>query len=313
MSDMKAKAYGIYIDNGLYIIVESEEAANKVLKNVQSEFMEKESEKLKYEKASFKESVEIRPIDTRLAYISSAKQATKKIMTGGEKEVTYTIKDGDTIYEICEKLDVTWDEIKKMNPGIKEESIYPGDKILLNRATAAVNVITVEKKTFAEKIEYKTKYKKSDDMYEGDSKVVQEGENGKRVVTARITRENGEIIKRKDLSEKVIKEPTTEIIVKGTKPRPKTLPTGVLKYPIYGATLTSEFGWRWGRNHDGVDWGCPTGTPLYAADGGTVVYQAVLYRVEDVHRITPEGTSDKDYIEGTIVKILGMEVYNDVE
>ena len=48
-------------------------------------------------------------------------------------------------------------------------------------------------------------------------------------------------------------------------------------------------------------------------DGGTVVYQAVLYRVEDVHRITPEGTSDKDYIEGTIVKILGMEVYNDVE
>lgn len=277
MSDMKAKACGIYIDNGLYVIVESEEAANKTLKNIQSEFMEKESDKLKYEKASFKENVEIKPIDTRLAYISSSKQATKKILTGGEKEVTYTIKNGDTIYEICEKLDVTWDEIKKMNPGIKEESIYPGDKILLNRATAAVNVVTVEKKTFAEKIEYKTKYEKSDEMYEGDSKVIQEGENGKRVVTARITRENGEIIKRKDLDEKVIKKPTTKIIVKGTKERPKTLPTGVLKYPVYGATLTSEFGWRWGRNHDGVDWGCPTGTPLYAADGGTVVHAGWYY------------------------------------
>lgn len=277
MSDMKAEAYGIYINGALYVTVESEAAANKVLKNIQSEFMEEESDKLKYEEAGFKENVEIRQIDTKLAYISSVKQATKKIMTGGEKEVTYTIKDGDTIYDICQKLDVTWDEIKAMNPEIKEESIYPGDKILLNRATAAVSVVTVEKKTFAEKIAYKTKYKKSDEMYEGDSKVTQEGKNGKRVVTARITRENGEVIKRKDLDERIITEPVTEIIVKGTKERPKTLPTGVLKYPIYGATLTSEFGWRWGRNHDGVDWGCGVGTPIYAADGGTVVYAGWYY------------------------------------
>ncbi len=48
-------------------------------------------------------------------------------------------------------------------------------------------------------------------------------------------------------------------------------------------------------------------------DGGTVVYHAVLYRVENVHRINPEVTSERDYIEGTIVKIFGMEVYNDVE
>ena len=247
------------------------------MRNIQDEYLEEESDKLVYEKLGFMEDVEIKQIDTKLAYISSVKQATKKIMTGGEKEVTYTIKDGDTIYDICQELDVTWDEIKAMNPEMEEESIYPGDKIILNRATAAVNVRTVEKRTFAEKIPYKTKYEKSDEMYEGDSKVIQEGENGKRVVTARITRENGEQIKRKDLDERVITEPTTEIIVKGTKPRPKTLPTGTLKYPIYGATLTSEFGWRWGRNHDGVDWGCPNGTPLYAADGGTVVYTGWYY------------------------------------
>ena len=129
MSDMKAEAYGIYIDSTLYVTVESEEAANKVLKNIQNEFMEEESDKLEYEKVGFKENVEIKQIDTKLAYISSVKQATKKIMTGGEKEVTYTIKDGDTIYDICQELDVTWDEIKAMNPDIKEESIYPGDKI----------------------------------------------------------------------------------------------------------------------------------------------------------------------------------------
>ena len=198
-------------------------------------------------------------------------------MKGGEKEIIYTVESGDTIYGICEKLDVTWEEIKEMNPSIKEESIYPGDEILLNRATAAVTVRTVEVATFGEKIPYKTKYKESSDMYEGETSVVQEGKNGKRAVTARLTRENGEIIKRKTLSSETIIEPVTEVIVKGTKTRPKTLPTGVLKYPIYGAVFTSEFGWRWGRNHDGVDWGCGVGTPLYAADGGTVVIAGWYY------------------------------------
>lgn len=48
-------------------------------------------------------------------------------------------------------------------------------------------------------------------------------------------------------------------------------------------------------------------------DGGTVVYNAILYQVEDVRRIDPEATSEDDYLEGTIIKILGIEVYNDVE
>ena len=53
--------------------------------------------------------------------------------------------------------------------------------------------------------------------------------------------------------------------------------------------------------------------PMRLKDGGTVVYNAILYRVEDVHRLDPEAASAEDYLEGTIVKILGMEVYNDVE
>ena len=35
--------------------------------------------------------------------------------------------------------------------------------------------------------------------------------------------------------------------------------------------LTSDFGPRWGKNHDGLDIGAPSGTPLYAMSRGTVV------------------------------------------
>lgn len=48
--------------------------------------------------------------------------------------------------------------------------------------------------------------------------------------------------------------------------------------------------------------------PMRLKDGGTVLYQ-----VENVHRIDPEATSENDYLEGMIVKILGIEVYNNVE
>lgn len=35
--------------------------------------------------------------------------------------------------------------------------------------------------------------------------------------------------------------------------------------------ITSPFGWRWNGFHDGVDFKCPTGTPVYAVDSGKVI------------------------------------------
>ena len=54
--------------------------------------------------------------------------------------------------------------------------------------------------------------------------------------------------------------------------------------------------------------------PMRLKDGGTIVYNAVLYRVDKVHSINPTSDSADDFLlEGTIITILGIEVYNDVE
>jgi murein DD-endopeptidase MepM/ murein hydrolase activator NlpD len=41
--------------------------------------------------------------------------------------------------------------------------------------------------------------------------------------------------------------------------------------PIHTWHITSGFGWRWGKTHDGIDLGAPTGTPLYAMSKGEVI------------------------------------------
>jgi murein DD-endopeptidase MepM/ murein hydrolase activator NlpD len=41
-------------------------------------------------------------------------------------------------------------------------------------------------------------------------------------------------------------------------------------WPVHGV-LTSSFGWRWGRMHEGIDLAVPSGTPVVAAAAGTVI------------------------------------------
>lgn len=47
-------------------------------------------------------------------------------------------------------------------------------------------------------------------------------------------------------------------------------------------------------------------------DGGTVVYKAVLYSVQKVHQLSPPD-SERAFLEGTIVELFGVEVFNNVK
>lgn len=60
-------------------------------------------------------------------------------------------------------------------------------------------------------------------------------------------------------------------------PRAQAVVAGVsFLWPARGV-LTSRFGWRWRRHHDGIDIAGPRGTPIYAARAGRVIFAGWYY------------------------------------
>ncbi len=269
MGEIQAQAYAITVDGEMVATVESKKIAEDVLQAIKNLYVKKSSSR-RYEEIGFKEDVQVVEYSTTLAKISSKNAAIKKIKSGRQQETAYKVKSGDTLYGICDKLDISFKELKKMNPKISENTVlHIGDKLVVQEEVPLVTVRTVEVSTFAEKVEYKTEYKKSSSYYQGEQVVQRAGENGKAKVTARLVKENGKIIDREDLNTEIIKKPVSKIVLKGTKKVPPKKGTGVLQRPV-NVGVYASYGWRWGRMHYGLDYAASVGTPIHAADGGTV-------------------------------------------
>lgn len=271
MKNMNAKAYAIYIDGKRAVILDSEESAKKALEDVKSTYTTA-STGVEYEKVSFKEEVAIKQIDTKLGYIQSLEEAMQKLMTGAVFQEVHVVVSGDTLSGIAKTYGMTISELREANPTITPERLSIGQEIVLTKPAPMVTVKTVEVATYIDKIPYETEYEDTKSLYKGEKQTKVEGVDGEKEITARITRENGIAVATKELKSKVLSEPTTEIILKGTKELPPLQGTGRLKYPLSSYRLTSKFGMRWGRMHNGIDMANSTGTPIRAADGGTVIF-----------------------------------------
>ncbi len=57
-----------------------------------------------------------------------------------------------------------------------------------------------------------------------------------------------------------------------TERRPQAAEGARLAWPVASPVVSSKFGQRWGRNHEGIDLSAPLGVAVFAADDGVVVY-----------------------------------------
>lgn len=108
---------------------------------------------------------------------------------------------------------------------IWENNIYLGEddftkpvlnSILQNNITIEVIRVDIKKEVVKKDIPFKTTANEDDKLSWRTKKVTQRGEKGIKEVTYKVVSHNGKEISRKALAEKIVEEPTLEIVVQGT-------------------------------------------------------------------------------------------------
>ena len=150
-----------------------------------------------------------------------------------------------------------------------------GLTITIEQSCPLLVVSTVEEMNLTREILPDLETQEDDTMFQGQQRIIQEGEAGQSSVLSRVVKRCGVPVASNDLSAVTLSEATPLIVGTGTKAMPE-LPDGCLfLWPVQGP-ITSEFGYRFifGENnfHRGLDIAAAAGTAINAAADGTVIF-----------------------------------------
>lgn len=119
-----------------------------------------------------------------------------------------------------------------------------------------------------EDIPPKVKEVDTNDLYIGESRK-EEGSKGIKEVVAKAKYTNGVKVDEEILEENTLIKEKDTIIHIGRK-NPINDGVAFLIHPTNGGIVTSKFGYRWGKNHNGIDIGHKEGDNVYSAFDGVV-------------------------------------------
>ena len=186
----------------------------------------------------------------------------------------YIVKSGDNIEKIADNNHMSINELVIANNDLRNESslIYIGQELSIGYVDPLITTV-VEKHVVEEQTnKFKTVTQYDNKMYQGQYKVTQEGSNGITRITQKVKMINGEIVNAYIVSSKEVKPVVNKIIVRGGKQSGVVRGDGGWLWPSNTPyTISSRYGYRWGRLHAGVDILCGgRGAPIYSARAGEV-------------------------------------------
>ena len=261
--------YGIYVEGEPVLGVTSDEAAGWILDKYKKDSVSEEI--ADSAEVDFVEKVEVKSGHLHISLLKTPEEALK--LLGGEDNLQgreYTVQAEDTIWKIANSNNISVERILALNEGIGE-NIKEGDVIRLEENVPVISVRTVRSSEYTEELPYEVEKIKDSDLYEDTTVVSQPGMSGESRVLAKITEVNGVETSREVLKSEVTREPVKQIEKVGTKKRPATTGSGTFIKPSYGS-LSSRYGKRWDRSHNGIDIAGEYNSSIKAADGGIVTY-----------------------------------------
>ncbi len=189
----------------------------------------------------------------------------------------YVVKSGDTIRDIAYNHQLGVGEFMLVNPQFNNPNnlLYEGQEVTVGLIEPIFRTV-VEKHVVEDVIKkYQTEIIYDSNAAYGTSKVKQAGVDGLERVVQKLKYVSGSMTNAVIVNSEVLKVATNEVIVKGTRTNAGNIvisADGNWAWPtITPYIITSPYGWRWGRLHDGVDIsGTGHGSPIYAANHGEV-------------------------------------------
>ena len=207
--------------------------------------------------------------------ITNKDDMAKYILFGTLKQQSiYKVKPGDTITTVAENNKLHTEEFLVANPEFTsiDNLLHPGQEVVIGLIKPQISVV-VEKHVVEKQIKtFETKIKYDNSVLVGSGYESQAGVNGEDKVTQKIKYINGAPQTAVIVSTEELKPVINSVYVKGGKIIPYVGDSRYWGWPtIKHYVITSDFGWRKGRQHQGIDIsGCGHGSPIYAANNGTV-------------------------------------------
>lgn len=191
-----------------------------------------------------------------------------------EEHEKYIVKSGDVISDIAYNNKLSIEEFLIANPEFSSENnlLYEGQVVNLGLINPMFQLIEEDHVVEIQTKKYDTKVEYDASLLVGFEKIKQQGEDGTVKVTQKVQKANGEIESVVITNTEIIKPSITKIIVRGSKVVPTVGNPNIWYWPTNKPyVITSGYGWRWGKMHEGLDIsGTGYGSPIYAANNGIV-------------------------------------------
>ncbi|MBQ7096941.1 MAG: peptidoglycan DD-metalloendopeptidase family protein [Clostridia bacterium] len=265
--DALVGGYVVYIDGKAVFGVETDVIAEDVLLQYKQNASGAVADDVT---VGFCEKIEIKKEYMEVGMLKSPENALA-IISGTDKRMTiYVVRPADTVSGIAGKFGTSVEQILALNKNISK-GIKAGMELNIEEDVPVLTIKHTQTVSRTEPVPFDVEQIEDSSLYEGRTVVEQEGKQGTSQVMARVTTVDGVEIDKKILSSRTLTQPVVQIEKIGTKERPATTGSGTFTNPTAG-NLSSRYGARWDRKHNGIDICGALNTAIKAADGGLVTY-----------------------------------------